>query len=259
MQIVFVGAGRLASNLAPALKEAGHQIVQVYSRTFSSAKALAALVDAEPVDQLSAVVTKADVFIFSLTDAVLPIVAAQLGEGRSKAVFLHTAGSVPMSVFDGVVPIHGVLYPMQTFSKERRVDFSCVNIFIEGSDEHALEVARTLAVSVSTHVKELSSEARRHLHLAAVFACNFANHCYQLSAEILEKYQLPFDVMLPLIDETAAKVHSLSPREAQTGPAVRYDENVLRAQMQLLSGQPRHARIYELMSQSIHQSYIEKK
>lgn len=258
MRIVFIGAGRLATNLAPALSAASHQIVQVFSRSMQSAVALAGIVGAEAVDSLAAVTDEADVFIFSVTDTALPQLAAQLCRGREKCIFLHTAGSVPLSVFAQGVNSYGVLYPMQTFSKERRVDFKRLTFFIEGNDERALAVARTLAASVSNSVVELSSEDRRHLHLAAVFACNFANHCYELSAEILERHGLTFDVMLPLIEETAAKVHGLSPREAQTGPAVRFDESVMQAQLQLLCDQPRLAEVYEVMSKSIHQSHIQK-
>ncbi|MBQ8157843.1 MAG: DUF2520 domain-containing protein [Prevotella sp.] len=257
MRIVFIGAGRLASNLAPALHEAGHQIVQVYSRTQAAAELLAAKVDAQAVDSLTQVVTDADVFVLSVTDTVLPSLIAVLGEGRDKSVFLHTAGSVPMDVFSAHSCHYGVLYPMQTFSKERRVDLRNVPFFIEGNDDQSLQVAQQLAGSVSKNCRELSSDARRHLHLAAVFACNFANHCYQLSAEVLAQYGIPFDVMLPLIDETAAKVHELSPVQAQTGPAVRYDEGVMNAQLQLLASQPLLAQVYQLMSQSIHHSQQE--
>ena len=254
MRIVYIGAGRLATNFAPALHQAGHEVIQVYSRTLVSAAALAERLGAEAVSDLSAVSRKADVYIFSVTDTALPELVKELGEGREQAVFLHTAGSVPLSVFPAVLPHHGVLYPMQTFSKERKVDLAHVPFFIEGSDEMSLHTAQMLASSVSSQVRELSSEARRHLHLAAVFACNFANHCYELSAEILNRYGLPFEVMLPLIDETAAKVHELSPLQAQTGPAVRYDENVMQAQKQLLSDLPLHAQAYELLSKSIHYS-----
>ncbi len=258
MRIVFIGAGRLATNLAPALHASGHQILQVFSRTITSAEILAKKVEADAICKLSEVTCDADVFIFSVTDTALPQLIAQLGKGREHSVFLHTTGSVPMSVFAGIGSHYGVLYPMQTFSKERSIDFSHVPFFIEGSDAQALSVAESLASSVSDNIRQLSSEARRHLHLAAVFACNFANHCYQLSAEILEKYQLPFDVMLPLIDETAAKVHELMPRDAQTGPAIRYDENVMQAQLQLLSDMPRLADVYRLLSDSIHQSHIQR-
>jgi len=259
MQIVFIGAGRLATNLAPALKDAGHSVTQVFSRTQSAARLLAERVGAEPTDSLKDISPEADAYIFSVTDSVLPELASclssvlQLGED-SHAVFLHTAGSVDQSVFASCVQHYGVLYPMQTFSKERCVDFRTVSCFVEGIDELSLSVSESLARSVSNRVFRLTSEGRRYLHLAAVFACNFANHCYQLSAEILSRYGIPFDIMLPLIDETAEKVHTLLPVQAQTGPAVRNDESILRSQQQLLAGHPIQAQIYKLMSQSIRQS-----
>jgi predicted short-subunit dehydrogenase-like oxidoreductase (DUF2520 family) len=116
-----------------------------------------------------------------------------------------------------------------------------------------------LAESITDRLYELSSDDRQYLHLAAVFACNFVNHCYALSAEILEKHGLPFDVMLPLIDETARKVHEMHPLDAQTGPAVRYDENVIRHQIQLLREFPFMKDIYDRLSMNIHRKATEKK
>ena len=154
-----------------------------------------------------------------------------------------------MDLFKGCCTHYGVLYPMQTFSKEREVDFHQIPLFIEASDAESLQQIRVLADSVSQHVYELSTADRRYLHLAAVFACNFANHCYTLAADVLAQKGLPFDVMLPLVDETARKVHELHPVEAQTGPAVRGDQNVLAAQSALLDGRLRT--IYNIMSDSI--------
>jgi len=155
-----------------------------------------------------------------------------------------------MSVF-GEHQHRGVFYPMQTFSMEKNVDFSRVHIFIEGGDAETLNLARKLGETLSSHIHELSSEERRYLHLAAVFACNFANHCFSLSAEILEAHGLPFEIMLPLIKETADKVETVHPREAQTGPAARRDENVMNAQKALLADAPQMQQIYDLMSKSI--------
>ena len=155
-----------------------------------------------------------------------------------------------MSVF-GTLRHHGVIYPLQTFSKERRVDFSRVPLFIEANNALALHVARLTAERVSDNVRELDSERRRYLHLAAVFACNFANHCYELASEVLATHGLPFDALLPLIEETASKVQSMHPREAQTGPAVRYDEAVISRHLDMLSGEPRLHDIYQLMSRSV--------
>lgn len=252
MDIVFVGAGRLATNLASALKQNGHRIVAVWSRTIDSAQALIAMVGGEATNNLDSLPRRADAFVVAIKDAALAEVIPQLCKGREDQVFLHTAGSMPLSVFAGQTQHGGVLYPMQTFSKERLVDFSCVPIFIEGADDEALRVARQLAESVSHEVRELSSADRKHLHLAAVFACNFANHCYALSAQILERHGLPFEVMLPLIDETARKVHTMHPLDAQTGPAIRYDQNVIEAQKALLSDEASSQEIYDIMSKSIY-------
>ena len=155
---------------------------------------------------------------------------------------------MPMTVFEGYADRYGVLYPMQSFSKERRVDFAGIPVFIEGADP----LIRQLAESISRRVYPLSTADRKYLHLAAVFACNFANHCYALAADVLERHGLPFDVLLPLIDETARKVHELHPLDAQTGPAVRYDENVINMQAALLSD-PAVRELYERLSLSIHQ------
>ena len=230
MRVVLIGRGRLATNLLPALQEAGHEVVSINSRT------------------LEGLPTEADVFVVAVKDSALKDVISQATKGREQQLFVHTAGSIPMSLFEGYTSRYGVFYPMQTFSKERLVDFAEVPVFVEGECPQI----RQLAESMSHRVYALSSEHRKYLHLAAVFACNFANHCYALSAELLEKHGLPFDVMLPLIDETARKVHGLHPLDAQTGPAVRYDENVIRLQSALLSDTPALQEIYDLLSLSIH-------
>lgn len=252
MKIVLIGAGNLATHLGKALHAAGHDMVQVFSRTMQSAETLASLLDAEPLTDMAQVRDDADVYIFSVKDSALGQLISQLCGGEKK-VFLHTAGSMPMSVFRGKALHYGVLYPMQTFSKQREVDFSIIPCFIEANDEFALKQIEGLAGQISHRVFQLSSEDRKYLHLSAVFACNFANHCYAASQELLQQHGIPFDVMLPLIDETAAKVHGMTPKEAQTGPAVRYDENVIGKQIQLLENQPYFQKIYDCMSKSIHE------
>ena len=252
MKIVLIGAGNLATHLGKALHAAGHDMVQVFSRTMQSAETLASLLDAEPLTDMAQVRDDADVYIFSVKDSALEQLISQLCGGEKK-VFLHTAGSMPMSVFRGKALHYGVLYPMQTFSKQREVDFSIIPCFIEANDEFALKQIEGLAGQISHRVYQLSSENRKYLHLSAVFACNFANHCYAASQELLQQHGIPFDVMLPLIDETAAKVHGMTPKEAQTGPAVRYDENVIGKQIQLLENQPYFQKIYDSMSKSIHE------
>lgn len=252
MKVILIGSGNLATNLGKALLAAGHDILQVYSRTMENASALATLVGGAPTDAVSAIRKDADVYIFSVKDAALAELIPQIAKGREERVLLHTAGSMPMNLFEGMALHYGVFYPMQTFSKAKEVNFSEIPCFVEANDEFAKRVISELASSVSDQVYELSSDDRKYLHLAAVFACNFVNHCYQLSSEVLAKKGIPFEVMLPLIDEAARKVHTMSPKEAQTGPAVRFDENVIRAQSELLKGDPLVKDLYERLSLSIH-------
>ena len=216
MRVVLIGRGRLATNLLPALQQAGHEVSSINSRTLENLP------------------EEADVFIIAVKDSALQEVICRATKGREQQLFVHTAGSMPMSLFEGYTNRFGVFYPMQTFSKERLVSFADIPVFIEGDNA----VLRPLAESITHSVYELSSADRKYLHLSAVFACNFVNHCYALSAELLEKHGIPFSVMLPLIDETALKVHQLHPLEAQTGPAVRYDENVIRMQSSMLADSP---------------------
>lgn len=157
-----------------------------------------------------------------------------------------------MELWKGLTPRYGVLYPMQTFSKQRDVDFSALPFFIEASSPAELNLLRAVASALSSKVYEATSDQRRHLHLAAVFACNFVNHMYALSAQILEKHGIPFDVMLPLTDETARKIHELSPMQAQTGPAVRYDINVIDKHMEMLAEEKTLHELYKSISESIH-------
>ena len=277
MKIVLIGAGNLATHLGKALHAAGHDMLQVFSRTMQSAETLASLLDAEPLTDIAQVRDDADVYIFSVKDSALLQLVAQLcrheadglvedgavnalrkaKKGEHERVFLHTAGSMPLSVFKGMAQHYGVLYPMQTFSKQREVDFSIIPCFVEANDEFAQKQIEGLAREISGRVYQLSSEDRKYLHLSAVFACNFANHCYAISQELLEEHGIPFDVMLPLINETAAKVHEMKPKDAQTGPAVRYDENVIGKQSKLLENHPHFKKVYDSMSKSIHGLNVE--
>ena len=151
MRIVLVGAGRLATNLGQALRLAGHDIVAVYSHTKANAEKLCSLVGGIASDDIAALPKEADVFIVAVKDAALPNVAKQLAKGREQQVFFHTAGSMPLSVFEGLSMHYGVFYPMQTFSKERQVDFLPIPVFLEASDDATLSLARTLAESISRH------------------------------------------------------------------------------------------------------------
>ena len=242
--VVFIGAGNLATNLAKALYYKGFRIVQVYSRTEESARALAEKVEADYTTDLQEISKDAKLYIVSLKDAAFVELLPQITEGKQKSLLVHTAGSIPMSVWEGHAERYGVFYPMQE-----------VPFFIEAKRAEDTELLKAIASTLSEKVYEADSEQRKSLHLAAVFICNFTNHMYALAADLLEKYNLPFEVMLPLIDETARKVHELAPRDAQTGPAVRYDENVMSNHLAMLVDSPALQEIYKLMSKSIHEHH----
>lgn len=247
MKTVLVGAGNLATNLAVALHGAGHEVVQVLSRTEESAQRLASMIGASPITNPSMLVSDADVYIISITDMSLQ--TFDFTVFPTDAFVVHTAGSMPMDVIR--CRRRGVLYPMQTFSRQRIVDFKTIPIFVEASGEEDTQVLEEMARTLSGNVYRLSSADRLYLHVAAVFCSNFVNHCYALTDEILSQHNIPFEAMLPLLDEVAAKVHKVPPRDAQTGPAARHDLNVINKHLELLSDQPRLQQIYDIMSKSI--------
>ena len=250
-RVVLVGAGNVATHLGMALQKAGYEIVQVFSRTEHSASVLAGKLGTEYTVSMETLRPDADLYIVSVKDAVLQSLLPSVVKGREEALFVHTAGSMPMSVWKGIAIRYGVLYPMQTFSKQRPVDFGTVSFFVEANEPDDLETLKQMASSLGAKVYEASSEQRMSLHVAAVFACNFANHMYALSAKLLDKYGMPFEAMLPLIEETADKVHLLSPREAQTGPAIRRDGNVMDKHLDLLADEPILQYLYKKISKSI--------
>ncbi len=259
--IIFIGAGNLATHLAQALQRAGHSILQVYSRTEDSARLLVerlGLAESAAITQLEKVIPDADVYIYALRDEVLASIINQVSVSPS-ALHLHTAGSIGLDVFGADKPNAGVLYPFQTFSKDKEVEFSKIPILVEapllsppqGGRCPADEILQ-LAQSISPLVYQADGQARAQLHLAGVFACNFTNCMYRLAEEQLQGSGLPFEVLLPLIDETAAKVHTLSPQQAQTGPAIRHDEKVMQAHINRLKS-PEEQAIYRMLSQNIQQ------
>jgi predicted short-subunit dehydrogenase-like oxidoreductase (DUF2520 family) len=251
MQICLIGAGNLATQLAPALAGKGHHILQVYSRTKSSAKLLADLLGCEAIVQPEQMLSSADLYICALKDDALSQVLPKIDFG--KGLLVHTAGSLPMQVLAEYTPNHGVFYPLQTFSKQRQVNFSEVPFFIEAAFPESLEILRTLASCLSEKVVPANSDQRKQLHLSAVFACNFVNYLYGIAEDLVHEKGIDFQYLLPLIEETARKVQILSPVQAQTGPAVRFDRTIMDNHLQLLHEHPDWQLLYELLSKGIHE------
>lgn len=249
MRIVFLGAGNLATRLSVEMQRVGFTLVQVYSRTQANAALLGEKLGCPWTTDIETVVTDADVYVFSLKDAVLPEIISKMQ--TNKGVWIHTAGSMPIEVFENKVERYGVLYPLQTFSKARCVNFDIVPFFLEANTKEVADLLQNIASALSENIHFLSSQKRKRVHLAAVFACNFTNHMYVLASNLLEKEEISADVLLPLIDETASKVHEMTPHAAQTGPAIRYDENVIGKHLDLLDD-PNLKNIYQLLSQNIY-------
>lgn len=253
MKIVFIGAGNLATRLSLEMQRVGFTIAQIYSRTEANARSLGGKLGCCWTDRIEQVIEDADVYIFSVKDAVLPELISKMK--ANNGVWIHTAGSMPLGVFEGKAARYGVLYPLQTFSKARPVSFSDIPFFLEANTGEVGCLIQNIASALSEQIQFLSSDKRKKLHLSAVFACNFTNHIYALSAKLLEKEGIDPKVLLPLIDETALKIHTLTPAQAQTGPAVRYDENVIRTHLAMLEDSNLKA-IYQLLSESIHKEAV---
>ena len=248
-RIVLVGAGNMATVMAYALKESGNAPVAVWSRTVESAALLGGRVGCAFTNDIASL-PAADVVIISVPDNTLHDVAAAAAQCFPDALLLHTAGSIPMDALrEAGATRYGVLYPMQTVNKNSPVSLKGVTTFIEGCDDAVTEIVEKIACLISDKVVYASSEQRSSLHVAAVFACNFVNAMYSMSAEILGNQGLPFEIMHTLIDETAAKIHTLSPAEAQTGPARRRDETIIERQRAMLTGE--YKEIYDLVTRYI--------
>lgn len=256
LKVVIIGAGNLATCLSLELKKHQYNILQVYSRSKKSACTLAEVLECSWTNDLNKVESNADLYILSVSDRAYDVILPQLNFGD--ALVIHTSGSMPMQILTSYSQRIGVFYPLQTFTKGRAVDFTVIPICIEASNRADLNVLRSIAEKISSSVYEITTVQRKRLHLAAVFCSNFVNHCYALAFEIAKEQQVEFDLLKPLIRETAAKIETLLPIEAQTGPAVRYDENVMNRQKEMLTDHPLWKELYERMSKSIFELQTKK-
>lgn len=249
MNIVLLGSGNVATHLGRAFKMAGQTIVQVWSRDIDHARELADTLAAEAVAEIDDVDRSADLYIISVKDEAIQNVAANLRIGDK--LIVHTSGSTGLEVLAVASSRIGVFYPLQTFSKSKAVDFRQIPIAIEANSPEDSAVIRAIADRLSEKVIELNSGERKTLHVAAVFACNFTNHLFAISQELLKANNLDFDLLRPLIAETAAKIQLNDPEKVQTGPAVRQDHETIHSHIEMLRGNPEIMEIYKQLSQSI--------
>jgi predicted short-subunit dehydrogenase-like oxidoreductase (DUF2520 family) len=250
MRIVLLGTGNVATRLGLALKAKNSKIVQVFGRTETKASSLSTLLGCKFTTKTKEITTDADIYILAVSDDAITEMAATLFPVHDRLI-LHTAGSTPMDVLAPFSANYGVLYPLQTLSLQKEVDFSQIPLCIEANRQANLQKLNSLAQTISDQVVMVDSDQRRQLHLAAVFVCNFVNHCYAIGEELLREYNLDFALLKPLILETATKAMQFSPHVVQTGPAVRGNINIMEKHLQMLEKHPEWQKIYELMGEDI--------
>ncbi len=241
--IVLLGTGNVATNMFLALqKTQNFKIIQVFNHKSNSLEGFKSVPTTCEYEEI----LPADIYVIAVKDDKIINVSRKLNSKH--ALIVHTAGGIAMDILNAH-PRAGVLYPLQTFSKKRQVDFENIPICIEAKSEVDLQMLEKLAVDLSGNVYKIDSVQRKSLHVAAVFVSNFVNYLYSEGEQICLKNDIPFEILLPLIKETAHKVSLMSPIEAQTGPAVRNDRVVIETHLEQLTGDQK--KIYSLLTHSI--------
>ncbi|MDH5476534.1 MAG: DUF2520 domain-containing protein [Cyclobacteriaceae bacterium] len=258
MKISFVGAGNVAWHLAPAFENVGHKVIEVYSRDSTNAKKLSSrLYEAKPITSLDLSKSEAQLLVIALADDAIEEVLKELII-PDNTIVVHTSGSKELAVLNFIPTSNtGVFYPLQTFSKSKKVDFNTLPILIESEEKSTLKILLKLGKAISKNVTKVSSSSRKALHISAVFASNFTNHMLSISSELLKDNSLDFSLLKPLIIETINKSLAIGPLQAQTGPARRHDLGILENHKEYLSSQPELAEIYHVISQHIINTFPE--
>lgn len=251
-RIAILGAGNVAWHLAPALEDAGHEITEVYARDIEKAEQITGrLYAADSTDSLDFSDSKAQIFILAVKDSAIPEVADEviLPDG---AILVHTSGTMPLDILEySSATYTGILYPLQSFTKGRKIELDEVPFLLEAGDEETLQKLKKIAKSLSPLVYTVRSKDRKGVHVAAVFASNFTNHMIRIAEEIMRRQGLDFEMLKPLIIETISKSLQIGAKNAQTGPAIREDYETLEDHHQFLSYNESLAEIYKLVSQDI--------
>lgn len=257
-KIVLIGSGNLASQLGPVLVATGAEVVQVYSRRIAHARKLAKILNAPATNKIDKISTNADLFLFAISDGAIRSVAEQVSKylpEKRKHIFAHTSGATPQLVFKGLSKHYGVFYPLQTFSKDRSADFSTIPFCIDGNRKLVRTKLSHLAKTLSPKVSLITDQQRAVLHVAAVFVNNFTNALFGAGKEILDQHNIPFQLLTPLILETAKKVQENPPLLMQTGPAKRGDQETIQGHLDLLSLTPDLQELYQKLSDLIIQQH----
>lgn len=251
-KVVLIGAGNLAHHLATIIIKKGHEIIQVVGRNEKTIKDFASNFSTNYTIKIKELNPNADVYIICVNDGSIEALAKSF-KVKNKLV-LHTSGSISAEVLKKTSSKYGVLYPLQTFTKAAKMKWSKIPLLIEANTVPAKMELNQFASTLSKEVSILDSNQRLKLHLAAVFACNFSNHLYTLSQQYLQAEGINlFQLLHPLIQQTAKKIKKINPENAQTGPAVRNDKLIIEKHLKLLNKYKTHKEVYQLLSKSIKQ------
>ncbi|HRI27355.1 MAG TPA: DUF2520 domain-containing protein [Chitinophagales bacterium] len=251
--IVLIGFGNVGQHLCKALHAAGHTILQVVTKQSVPNQAFTTLLPhTQWITQYNQINPDAHFYLIAVPDNAIGSVALQLP--HTLGIVAHTSGSTPLTAL-GNHPNTGIFYPLQTFTKHHAVNFDNIPFCIHANNEPAIAALDNLAKTLSPMVFRITDEQRSILHVAAVFANNFTNHLCAIAHQICTQYEMPFEVIKPLIAETCRKIQTNLPQTIQTGPAIRSDYNTLLKHLQLLHNQPRYAQLYKELTLSILNMY----
>lgn len=251
IHIVILGTGNMATQLLNAFSQSEKvRVIQVVGRNVNALKKIS---NSTTISHNFARIAEADVYIIAVKDSAIYEVSTYLS--HKKGIVVHTSGAMNMDEL--AAENRGVFYPLQTFTTGKQVDFASIPICIEARNSNSLTILQQIAGELSKKVYKINSEQRKNIHLAAVFINNFSNYLYYIGETLCKENSVPFELLHPLILETAQKVQSLSPREAQTGPARRGDKKSIQEHLSLLH-KPVHTEIYKTFTQAIQQIYEEE-
>ncbi len=249
MRVVIIGAGNVASVLGRRIKNAGHEVIQVISRSLDNANALANELSCPATSNFTEVDKTGELFLVAMSDSALNELKEKINVGDK--IVVHTAGSVSKDVLKDVSTNYGVIYPLQSLRKENKADSVAIPLLIDAINDYSIQMINQFASSISSIVSYTQDEQRQKLHVGAVLTNNFANHLYCLALEFCNKENVDFKLLQPLIEETATRLKEHSPCDMQTGPAARKDVVTLDKHLRLLTAHPKLRTLYLRMTDSI--------
>ena len=248
--ITIIGAGNVAFHLCKSFVKAGYNISQLYSRNANKALQLSKELSAEAINNLHDIKNNADIYIIAVKDDAIESIARKLN--LDNKIVAHTSGSIPLEILKQASSKNGIFYPLQTFKdKNTEIDFSNLPICITSDNEEVKKTLHLLAASISKEVYFIDEEQRLPLHIAAVFANNFSNYLLSISEDILNKEKLPFRLLLPLITSTLNKIKEHSPKNLQTGPAIRNDQETIKRHLNYLNQFNAYREVYKLITNNL--------